>query len=126
MRLLIDETVILRYLLDDRKSLSDEAARAIGTGEAYTYPEIYARAAVTLSDVYRVPRSQIAYSLLELLDDIFVIDEEAVRYATRLFGSSMLDFIDCLLVARNALEGARVLSFDKPLMKRMLMLKSGE
>jgi predicted nucleic-acid-binding protein len=121
MKLLIDETVILRYLLDDNKSQSREAAEAIATGEAYTYPEIFARVAISLRDVYRVPRSQIGYTLVQLMDDIYVVDEDIVRYASRLFGSSMLDYVDCLLIARNALDGAKIMSFDKPLMKRNLM-----
>jgi predicted nucleic-acid-binding protein len=121
MKTLIDETVILRYLLNDHRTHSNEAARVIGSGEAYTYPEIFARAAVSLRDVYRVPRSQISYALLELMDDIYVVDERVVRYATRLFGSSMLDYVDCLLVARNVLEGAKLMSFDKPIVKRAMM-----
>ncbi|MGI6216217.1 MAG: hypothetical protein ACOYIK_01255 [Coriobacteriales bacterium] len=121
MKTLIDETVVLRYLLNDHRTRSNEAARVIESGDAYTYPEIFARAAVSLRDVYRVPRSQISYALLELMDDIYVVDEDIVRYATRLFGSSMLDYIDCLLVARNALEGVRIMSFDKPIMKRALL-----
>ena len=120
MSRLIDETVILRYILDDDSRKSKEAAEVIATGEAYTYPEIFARVAVTLRDLYRVPRSQIGVVLLELLDDIYVSDEEVVRYASRLFGSSMLDYVDCLMVARNAIRGENVMSFDKPLMKRML------
>ena len=122
MRLLIDETVILRYLLGDHKTNSKEAADAIATGEAYTYPEIFARVAVTLRDIYRVPRSQIGYTLVALLDDIYVVEEDVVRYASRLFGSSMLDYVDCLMVARNALYNTPVMSYDKPLMKRMLTL----
>lgn len=122
MNLLIDETVILRYLLEDDKKTFKEASAAIAAGETYTYPEIFARVAVTLRDVYRVPRSQIGYTLVKLLDDISVIEEDVVRYASRLFGSSMLDYVDCLLVARNALHGAQIMSFDKPLMKRTLTL----
>lgn len=122
MKRLIDETVILRYVLQDDKKQFKEACTVIAAGQAYTYPEIFARVAVTLRDVYRVPRSQIGYTLISLLDDIFVVEEEVVRYASRLFGSSMLDYVDCLLAARNALNGEHVLSFDKPLLKRMLTL----
>lgn len=122
MRLLIDESVILRYLLEDDKKSFKEASNAISDGQAYTYPEIFARVAVTLRDVYRVPRSQIGYVLLNLLEDITVQDEDVVRYACRLFGSSMLDFVDCMLVARNALHGEHVMTFDKPLLKRTLSL----
>ena len=110
MKQLIDETVILRYLLDDDKRRSKQAA------------EIIARVAVTLRDTYRVPRSQIGFTLVELLEDVYVVDEDVVRYAARLFGSSMLDFVDCLLIAHNTVRGAQVVSFDKPLVKRMLKL----
>jgi len=120
MQVLIDETVILRYVLEDDKRQFKEASAVIGAGEAYTYPEIFARVAVTLRDTYRVPRSQIGFTLTELLNDIYVVDEEVVRYASRLFGSSMLDYVDCLMVARNAIQGAEIMSFDKPLMKRSL------
>lgn len=122
MKLLIDETVILRYVLEDDKKNFKEACTVIASGEAYTYPEIFARVAVSLRDVYRVPRTQIGYTLIELLDDIYVVEEDVVRYASRLFGSSMLDYVDCLLVARNALNGEQILSFDKPLLRRTLML----
>ncbi len=120
MRVLIDETIILRYLLEDDPAKFKEATLIIASGEAYTYPEIMARVAVSLRDVYRVPRSQIAFVMQELLDDIFVVREDLVRYATRLFGSSMLDYVDCLLVAHHVIHNEQVMSFDKPLMKRNL------
>ena len=122
MKQLIDETVILRYLLDDDRRHAKQATEIIRTGEAYTYPEIIARVAITLRDTYRVPRSQIGFTLVELLDDVFVVDEDVVRYAARLFGSSMLDFVDCMLVAHNAVRGEQIVSFDKPLLKRMLKM----
>ena len=33
---IVDETIILRYLLNDEKRQSAEAARIIGQGDAYT------------------------------------------------------------------------------------------
>ncbi len=120
MQVLIDETVILRYVLEDEKRQFKDACAVISAGRAYTYPEIFARVAVTLRDTYRVPRSQIAFTLVELLNDIYVIDEDTVRYASRLFGSSMLDYVDCLMVARNAVHGDEIMSFDKPLLKKTL------
>ncbi|MCD8199970.1 MAG: hypothetical protein LUD25_03285 [Coriobacteriaceae bacterium] len=120
MQTLIDETVILRYLLEDEPRTFQQACSVIESGEAYTYPEIFARCAVTLRDVYRVPRSQIGAVLNEVLDDIYVVEDDTVRYANNLFGTSMLDYVDCLFVARNTLKKEHVMSFDKPLMKRTL------
>lgn len=53
---IIDETVILRYLLDDDEVLSPRAAKVIATRTARVYPEIITRVVVTLRDVYKVPR----------------------------------------------------------------------
>ena len=119
---LIDETVILRYLLDDDPQLSKTAREVIGEGTSYTFPSMFARVAVILRDVYGVPRSQIAVALIALLDDITVRDEDIVRYACRLFGSSMFDFLDCLIIGHNILRGEPVISFEKPLMRRALSL----
>ena len=45
---IIDETVILRYLLDDDEVLSPRAAKVIATRTARVYPEIITRVVVTL------------------------------------------------------------------------------
>ncbi|ACU93822.1 predicted nucleic-acid-binding protein, contains PIN domain protein [Cryptobacterium curtum DSM 15641] len=115
---IIDETVILRYLLNDNKAQARQARKIIETGIACTYPEIIARVAVCLRDVHRVPRTVIAASLIALLDEVNVPEEAVVRYASRLFGSSPLDYVDCLMVARNTVSGIPFVSFDKPIMKR--------
>lgn len=115
---IIDETVILRYLLNDDKRQSAQARKLIETGRACTYPEILARVAIILRDIYHVPRTVIGATLVMLLDEINVPEENVVRYASRLFGSSPLDYLDCLMVARNTVSGIPFLSFDKPVMKR--------
>lgn len=69
---IIDETVILRYLLNDDEVLSPRAAKVIATRTARAYPEIITRVAVTLRDVYKVPRVEIATAMTKLLDDVMV------------------------------------------------------
>lgn len=117
---ILDETAILRYLLADNAHQANTVARVIATGNAYTYPEIIARVAVVLRDVYRVPRSVIGEAITRLLDEISVGEEDIIRLAVRYFGTTLLDFTDCMLVARNVLRGYTVLSFDKALLKKML------
>lgn len=69
---IIDETVILRYLLNDDEVLSPRAAKVIATRTARVYPEIITRVVVTLRDVYKVPRVEIAAAMKKLLDDAMV------------------------------------------------------
>lgn len=117
---IIDETVILRYLLDDDEILSPRAAKVIATRTARVYPEIITRVVVTLRDVYKVPRTEIAAAMTRLLDDVMVDEPTVVTFAIRLFGKTHLVFSDCLLAARAAIYNDDVVSFGKPVIQGMI------
>lgn len=119
---IIDETVILRYLLDDDEVLSPRAAKVIATRTARVYPEIITRVAVTLRDVYKVPRVEIATAMTKLLDDVMVDEPTVVSLAVKLFGKTHMDFTDCLLAARTAIYNDDVVSFGKPIIQGMIDL----
>ena len=87
---IIDETVILRYLLNDDEVLSPRAAKVIATRTARVYPEIITRVVVTLRDVYKVPRVEIATAMRRLLDDVMVDEPTVVALAIKLFGKPII------------------------------------
>lgn len=116
---IIDETVILRYLLDD-EVLSPRTAKVIATRTARVYPEIITRVVVTLRDVYKVPRVEIAAAMKRLLDDVMVDEPTVVALAVKLFGKTHMDFTDCLLAARTAIYNDDVVSFGKPIIQGMI------
>lgn len=116
---IIDETVILRYLLDD-EVLSPRAAKVIATRTARVYPEIITRVVVTLCDVYKVPRIEIAAAMKRLLDDVMVDEPTVAALAVKLFGKTHMDFTDCLLAARTAIYNDDVVSFGKPIIQGMI------
>lgn len=116
---IIDETVILRYLLDDDEVLSPRAAKVIATRTARVYPEIITRVVVTLRYVYKVPRVEIAAAMKRLLDDVMVDEPTVVALAVKLFGKTHMDFSDCLLAARTAIYNDDVVSFGKPIIQGM-------
>lgn len=117
---IIDETVILRYLLNDDEVLSPRAAKVIATRTARVYPEIITRVAVTLRDVYKVPRVEIATAMTKLLDDVMVDEPTVIALAIKLFGKTHMDFTDCLLAARTAIYNDDVVSFGKPIIQGMI------
>lgn len=125
---IIDETVILRYLLDDDEVLSPRAAKVIATRAAKViatrtarvYPEIITRVVVTLRDVYKVPRVEIAAAMKRLIDDVMVDEPTVVALAVKLFGKTHMDFTDCLLAARTAIYNDDVVSFGKPIIQGMI------
>lgn len=120
---IIDETVILRYLLDDDEVLSPRAAKVIATRTARVYPEIITRVAVTLRDVYKVPRVEIATAMTKLLDDVMVDEPTVVSLAVKLFGKTHMDLTDCLLAARTAIYNDDVASFGKPIIQGMIVYR---
>lgn len=117
---IIDETVILRYLLDDDEVLSPRAKEVIATRTARVYPETITRVVVTLRDVYKVPRAEIATAMRRLLDDVMVDEPTVVALAVKLFGKTHMDFTDCLLAARTAIYNDDVVSFGKPIIQGMI------
>lgn len=117
---IIDETVILRYLLNDDEVLSPRAAKVIATRTARVYPEIITRVVVTLRDVYKVPRVEIAAAMKRLFDDVMVDEPTVVALAVKLFGKTHMDFTDCPLAARTAIYNDDVVSFGKPIIQGMI------
>lgn len=91
---IIDETVILRYLLNDDEVLSPRAAKVIATRTARVYPEIITR--------------------------VMVDEPTVIALAIKLFGKTHMDFTDCLLAARTAIYNDDVVSFGKPIIQGMI------
>ena len=75
---------------------------------------------VTLRDVYKVPRVEIATAMRRLLDDVMVDEPTVVALAVKLFGKTHMDFTDCLLAARTAIYNDDVVSFGKPIIQGMI------
>ena len=117
---ILDETAILRYLLEDDKKCAKEVEETIASGVAYTYPEIICRVVVTLRDVYNVPHSVIDKAINMLLDDVNTTEEHVVRLACKFFCTSPLDFTDALIVARCSILGHNSIIYDKPAMRQFL------
>lgn len=120
MKKLIDANVILRYLLNDNKEMSEAAKKVISEG-AFTIPEVLAEVVYVLSGVYKIERKEIAECLILALGEIEVNDADVMRRALIVFADKNLDFVDCILIARYQVLGETVFSFDKKLNKNLIM-----
>jgi len=111
---LIDANVILRYLLSDNQVQHDKSQEIIEKG-AYTLPEVLAEVVYVLHSVYQFNRVTISSVLTILLNEVQVNEPDVMTYALSLYALTSLDFVDCILIARNNLLGESVFSFDKKL-----------
>ena len=114
MRKLVDANVVLRYMLHDDENQFPTAERAIREG-AYLLPEVLAEIVYVLRDVYSIPTEDIASRLQLLVDEVQSEHPDVLKSALERFGTTKLDFVDCLLVSYNNHLGDHVASFDRKL-----------
>ena len=114
MRTLVDANVVLRYMLRDDETMSRKAEQTIREG-AYLLPEVLAEVVYVLFGVYSVPREELASRLQIFVKEVQTDHPEAMDSALATFGTTKLDFVDCLLVAYNRHLHDKVVSFDRKL-----------
>lgn len=115
---LVDTNIILRYLLHDVESQQKEVDELIENGVA-TIPEVLPEVVYVLRKSYKVDRQKTAEALLRILDEIEVAHKAVMIQAAKLYGTTNLDFVDCLLVAYRDLENFEILTLDKDLNKQL-------
>lgn len=115
---IIDANVILRYLLKDHPTMSEAAREAILAG-AQTTAEVVAEVVYVLKGVYHVDRHAIAGTIEAFIQEIAIPNRLAVAYACRIYGQTMLDFVDCLLAGYHHVNGEDVVTFDRKLDKAL-------
>ena len=52
---------------------------------------------------------------MTVLDEIEDEHKEVITYASKLYGETNLDYVDCVLIAYRKIEGREVFTFDKKL-----------
>lgn len=116
---LLDANAILRYLLNDNQEQAAKVCDAVLAG-ATTVPEVLCEVVYVLQGrVYKFERSEITSALLGLLEDIDCERLVCIRAALKLYNETNLDFVDCILVSMNNVQGIEVLTFDKKMNQLM-------
>ena len=117
--LYLDANVILRYLLQDCEEFIAQAKEYIENSRVYIKNEVLAEVVYVLNKTYKVPKSEVANILKELVssNNIEVESKEIVVLALEIFYTKNIDFVDSLLCSYSKLLNYNVVSFDKKLNK---------
>jgi predicted nucleic-acid-binding protein len=117
-----DTNTILRYLLDDEPQLAVRARDfwepvREGSSRAILTEGVLMECVYVLQRFYKAPRERIASSLSAILGYKGLEREglELFEAALDTYGVTSLDFVDCLLVAREEAGLGKVFSFDDKL-----------
>ncbi len=120
----LDANVILRYLLKDNAQLYEQAVGLItpvknGTAKAHILEGVLVECVYVLLKVYSVSRSEIASSLIGLLNypGIANPDKERQKQSLILFRDCNVDIADALIYVTATENDWEIASFDRDLRK---------
>ena len=99
----VDTNILLRFILRDNPELSPLAREIVQTNECYLLPEIIPELVYVLNKVYQFHRKEISTTILQILPLVVVKDLRLTRLALQYFAEFNLDYVDCILLARNKL-----------------------
>jgi len=121
----IDANIILRYILDDHDELSPKARKILGEHIVESPIEVLCEVVFVLARVYKIPRKEIAETLLDFYESIpcRLPHREAIIKGIKYFGENSLDFVDCILAGYSEIENINIHTFDTKL-ERLLALLS--
>ena len=120
-----DANILIRYIINDDEIMAAKADEAINSGLLFVLPEVFAEVVYVLTKVYGIERSDVADSMIELLDFVSTTATEIMKTAFQNYRETNLDFVDCILAAYAISDNQQILSFDKKLNNFIARKKAG-
>ena len=116
---IFDTNAILRYILQDNQDMAEAVEQQLSKHICHIPVEVIAEVIYVLSKVYNVERKILAQIVSDITDTnkIRVTQKTVVLHALKIFASSSLDFVDCLLIGYAKKYGHAIFTFDKKLQK---------
>ena len=120
----IDANVLLRYVLDDHIELSLKAREIIDHHIVEVPTEVLCEVVFVLAGHYEIDRQNVSAGLKRFFEQTQCVLSRrgAVLRGLEYFGTSALDFVDCLLAGYAEIDKDEIYTFDKEL--RKLLAKS--
>ena len=120
-----DANILIRYIINDDEIMAAKADEAVNSGLLFVLPEVFAEVVYVLTKVYGIERSDVADSMIELLDFVSTTATEIMKTAFQNYRETNLDFVDCIIAAYAISENQQILSFDKKLNNFIARKKAG-
>lgn len=119
MQKLLDANAIIRFLINDIPEQAYLTAQEIYKG-AFTKEVVIAEVVYILEVVYKLSRTTISTKILQILELVEIENFAVINNSFKLFAETKLDFVDCLLISYNNIDGIEIFSFDKKLNNKLI------
>jgi len=116
---IFDTNAILRYVLRDDLAMLAEVKKQLLREDCFIPVEVVAEIVYVLSKTYSVERNVITKILTDIanVNTINISNTNVVLHALKVYASSTLDFVDCLLIGYAKKNGYTIFTFDKKMQK---------
>jgi predicted nucleic-acid-binding protein len=118
---ILDTNAVLRFVLNDIADQTLAVINEIETADCIIPVEIIAEMVYVLEKYYHFTHGEIALVIEYLMayKDGLVERSNLVAFGAKVFASTKLDFIDCLLAGYQKHTGCRIITFDKDLKRQL-------
>lgn len=116
----LDTNIILRYIVKDNEEQLNKITPLINK-TSYVTVEVIAEVVYGLTKYYNISRQETSKLILGVLEEINAIDYDVVVCSLETYAKTSLDYIDCVLIARNKILNDEIITFDKKLKARLFM-----
>lgn len=114
-----DTNICLRLILNDNQEMADFAENLFIKNDVFILHEVICEVVYVLDKVYNVARSEICKNVNVLLNIADVEDKDVIKQSLQNYEKTKLDFVDCILLAYNQINGSDVATFDKKLKNKL-------
>ncbi len=121
---LIDTNIIIRYLIKDNETLFVESKKIFDQIEnenikVEIIDGVIMECLYVLTKFYKLPKKEVIEDLIAILhlEGIVNTNKHILLQALTIHNEINIDFVDCLLCAKQKLENYNIISFDSDLSK---------
>ena len=115
----VDANVLLRYVLKDHPELSSKAREIIDLNTVEIPVEVLAEVIYILTGYYEIDRQSASVELKHFFEQTqcILFNRGVVLQGLEYFGTTSLDFVDCILAGYAKVEKDEIYTFDNNLKK---------
>ena len=116
---ILDTNAVLRFLLNDNVEQKNIVLSELENNKCLVTLEVVAEAVYVLHKLYSAKRSDVKdyINRIAAIDENILAHKKVVLCALDIFSKTSFDFVDCLLVGYQQIEGYEIFTFDKKLRK---------
>ncbi|WP_158648502.1 PIN domain-containing protein [Candidatus Symbiothrix dinenymphae] len=117
----LDTNIILRLFLNDDEVQKNTSILTLESNNCFVFSEVLSEVVYVLLKTYESDRHYVASSLRYFLriPTVSVIDFEVIDEALKVFATTKLDFVDCMLSAYSKVRNFEIATYDRALISQM-------